>query len=62
MWPIINGVLDVAEIANEADVTAQAVRDFLKVLVSANLAEWEPRGVPRRLIEHTPAIWLEESS
>ena len=62
MWISIDGAKDVAEIAKEADVSEQAVRDFLKVIVAANLAEWKPRGIPRRLIEHTPARWLVEKS
>lgn len=62
IWVNIDGMKTVSEIANDVDVSDQAVTGFLRVVRAANLVEWQPREIPRRLIEHIPAEWLEEIS
>lgn len=61
MWMHVDGVNDTVAISDIVGVSHQAVRDFLKVMKAAGLVEWEPRGIPRRIIDHIPANWLKDS-
>ena len=60
IWTEINGINDTIKISQNADVTDQAVRDFLRILVKVGLVDWEPRGIPIRIIDHVPSSWIDE--
>ena len=59
MWMNIDGVNNQGEIASASGVLQPAVSKFLKVLKAAVLVEYDSKTQPRKIIDHTPANWLE---
>lgn len=60
MWVYIDGKNDTKTIAEKSKVTTRAVTIFLNYAVEIGIVEWEPRGNPKRVIDHIPADWLKD--
>ena len=60
MWIYIDGSRNAPEIANLSGATPRAVTTFLNYGKDLGIIEWDPRGMPFRIIDHVPADWIKD--
>jgi len=59
MWTLIDGKRMLKDIAQEVNLTERAVNYFVTALSAADLVQYERGKPPMRLLDYTPANWLE---
>ena len=60
IWANIDGVNRQKDLVEISGVKQGSVSEFLILLNKIGIIDYKPRSPPRKLIEYTPASWIEE--